>query len=123
MPALLLVPPRFEDGAHRAGYPRRVLPGGSSASYATARAGVVVFSRHAANEVGKHGLPVNCVAPSAMLTERMRCLMPEARRRGVAAMSPPGRMEAPEDVAPVTLDSSSWPTGITLGVAEGGIML
>jgi 3-oxoacyl-[acyl-carrier protein] reductase len=103
------------------------LPSQASAAYAAAKAGVVMFSRHVANEVGGHGVRVNCLAPSSVLTERMKHLMPEETQQEVAAMHPLGRMGVPEDVALATLflasDSSSWITGVTLDVAGGRIMV
>jgi 3-oxoacyl-[acyl-carrier protein] reductase len=53
------------------------LPSQTSAAYAAAKAGVVMFSRHVANEVGQQGVRVNCLSPSSVLTERMKQLMPE----------------------------------------------
>jgi 3-oxoacyl-[acyl-carrier protein] reductase len=103
------------------------LPSQASAAYAAAKAGVVMFSRHVANEVGQHGVRVNCLAPSSVLTERVQRLMPEDTQRQVAAMHPLGRMGTPEDVALATLflssESSSWITGVTLDVAGGRIIV
>ncbi len=76
---------------------------------------------------GSHGIRVNCIAPSAILTERTKQQMPEDVQRQVAAMHPLGRLGQPEDVALATLflasDSSSWITGVTLDVAGGRVML
>ena len=103
------------------------LPSQASAAYAAAKAGVVMFSRHLANEVGQHGVRVKCLAPSSVLTERVKRLMPEETQRQVAAMHPLGRMGTPEDVALATLflasESSSWITGVTLDVAGGRTMV
>jgi 3-oxoacyl-[acyl-carrier protein] reductase len=103
------------------------VPTAANAAYAAAKAGVVMFSRHVANEVGKHGVRVNCLSPSTVLTESLQQLIPEARKQEMAATHPLGRLGAPEDVALATLflasDSSSWLTGITLDVAGGQIML
>jgi 3-oxoacyl-[acyl-carrier protein] reductase len=103
------------------------LPSQASAAYAAAKAGVVMFSRHVANEVGQHGVRVNCLAPSSVLTGRMQRLMPEETQRQVASMHPLGRMGTPEDVALATLflasESSSWITGVTLDVAGGRIIV
>jgi 3-oxoacyl-[acyl-carrier protein] reductase len=103
------------------------LPSQASAAYAAAKAGVVMFSKHVANEVGKQGVRVNCLAPSSVLTERVKRLMPEETQKQVAAMHPLGRMGTPEDVALATLflasESSSWITGVTLDVAGGQIMV
>jgi 3-oxoacyl-[acyl-carrier protein] reductase len=103
------------------------LPSQASAAYAVAKAGVVMFSKHVANEVGQQGVRVNCLAPSSVLTERVKRLMPEETQKQVAAMHPLGRMGTPEDVALATLflasESSSWITGVTLDVAGGRIMV
>ncbi len=103
------------------------IPTSAPAPYAAAKAGVVMLSRHVANEVGKHGIRVNCIAPSAILTDRTARFMSEAQQREVAAAHPLGRLGRPEDVALTTLflasDSSSWLTGLTLDVAGGRIML
>jgi 3-oxoacyl-[acyl-carrier protein] reductase len=99
----------------------------TTAPYAAAKAGVMVFSRHVAKEVGPHGVRVNCVAPATVLTDRVRRLMSEERRAEVAALSPLGRLGEPIDVALATLflasDASAWLTGVTLDVAGGRIML
>ncbi len=99
----------------------------TTASYAAAKAGIVMFSRHVAKEVGQHGVRVNCVAPATVLSERVHRIMSEERQREVAALAPLGRLGAPEDVALATLflasDSSAWLTGVTLDVAGGRIML
>ncbi len=103
------------------------LPSPAPAPYAAAKAGIVMLSRHVASEVGKHGIRVNCIAPSAILTERTSRFMPEPQQWEVAAMHPLGRLGRPEDMALATLflasDSSSWLTGLTLDVAGGRIML
>ena len=103
------------------------LPSQASAAYAAAKSGVVMFSKHVANEVGQHGVRINCLAPSSVLTERVKRLMPEETQQQVAEMHPLGRMGTPEDVALATLflasESSSWISGVTLDVAGGRIMV
>jgi 3-oxoacyl-[acyl-carrier protein] reductase len=103
------------------------LPSQASAAYAAAKAGVVMFSKHVANEVGQHGVRINCLAPSSILTERVERLMPEETQRQVAAMHVLQRMGTPEDVAMATLflasESSSWITCVTLDVAGGRIIV
>lgn len=100
-------------------------PSQASAAYAAAKAGVAMFSRHLANEVGQHGVRVNCLAPAAILTERIQRQMPDAAQQQLAATFPLGRLGTPEDVALAALflasDSSSWLTGVTLDVAGGKI--
>jgi len=102
------------------------LPTGAPAPYAAAKAGVIMFSRHLANEVGDNGVRVNCLAPHTILTERIRRVMPEDRQRQIEAEIPMGRLGTPEDVGLAALflasDASSWITGVTLDVSGGGIM-
>ena len=103
------------------------LPALSSAAYAAAQAGIVMLARHVAGEVGKHQVRVNCVAPSAVLTERVQRLLTPAKQQDVAASFPLGRLGTPDDVALATLflasESSSWLTGVTLDVAGGRVMI
>jgi 3-oxoacyl-[acyl-carrier protein] reductase len=98
-----------------------------TASYATAKAGVVQFTRHAAKELGQYGVRVNCVAPATTLSERVDEIMSDEFRQRVTAMSPLGRLGRPEDSALATLflvsESASWLTGITIDVAGGRVML
>jgi 3-oxoacyl-[acyl-carrier protein] reductase len=99
----------------------------TTAPYAAAKAGIIMFTRHAAIELGTYGIRVNCIAPATILSERVDRIMSAERREEIAAMSPLGRMGTPEDCALATLflvsDSASWLTGITLDVAGGRIML
>jgi 3-oxoacyl-[acyl-carrier protein] reductase len=99
----------------------------TTASYAAAKAGVIMFTRHVAQEVGRHGIRANCIAPATVLTERIEQIMSEERRAELAALAPLGRLGTPEDVALATLflvsDSASWLTGVTLDVTGGRIML
>jgi 3-oxoacyl-[acyl-carrier protein] reductase len=98
-----------------------------TASYAAAKAGIVMLTRHVAMEVGHHGVRVNCVAPATVRSERVDRIMSPERREEVTQMSPLGRMGVPDDVAAATLflasDSASWMTGVTIDVAGGRIML
>jgi 3-oxoacyl-[acyl-carrier protein] reductase len=105
----------------------RVLDKLVTAPYAAAKAGVIQFTRHAAIELGPHGIRVNSIAPATVSSERVERIMdPESRAR-VAAMSPLGRMGTPDDCALATLflvsDSSAWLTGVTLDIAGGRIMI
>lgn len=103
------------------------LPGGASAAYATAKAGVLMFTRHLALEVAGEGVRVNAIAPGAVRTERTAERMPPEVQASVAAAHPLGRLGEPVDVASAALflgsDASSWITGQTLDVSGGRIML
>jgi 3-oxoacyl-[acyl-carrier protein] reductase len=98
-----------------------------TASYAAAKAGIVMFTRHLALEAATYGIRANCVAPATVLSERVQRLMSEERREEVARMSPLGRLGLPEDVAVAACflasDATSWMTGVTIDVAGGRIML
>jgi 3-oxoacyl-[acyl-carrier protein] reductase len=100
-------------------------PGGASAAYAAAKAGVVMFTRHVANEVGPHGVRVNCVAPSIVLTERHPLRGRAEVQQQVAASIPLRRLGTPDDVALATLflfsESAAWLTGVTLDVTGGRV--
>jgi len=99
---------------------------GAPAGYGAAKAGVIMLTRHAANEVGRHGLRVNCISPSAVLTERTALRMPPEQQRAMLQAFPLGRLGQPDDVASAALfllsASSSWITGVTLDVAGGRVM-
>ncbi len=103
------------------------LPSQAAASYDAAKAGVIMYTRHIANEFGPSGIRVNCIAPAAILTERNAEVMPAETQRQVAAMHPLGRIGTPRDVANAALflssEASSWITGVTLDVAGGRVML
>jgi NAD(P)-dependent dehydrogenase (short-subunit alcohol dehydrogenase family) len=44
----------------------------SSSAYATAKGGIIAFTRKLAFELGPHGININAIAPSRTLTERIR---------------------------------------------------
>jgi 3-oxoacyl-[acyl-carrier protein] reductase len=98
-----------------------------TASYAAAKAGIAMLSRHAALELGEHGVRVNVLAPATILSERVKANMDEERLAGIAEMSPLGTIGVPEDPALAALflasDSARWMTGVTLDVAGGRIMM
>jgi 3-oxoacyl-[acyl-carrier protein] reductase len=98
-----------------------------TASYAAAKAAIMMLSRHAALELGPHGVRVNILAPATILSERVKRNMPEERLAQIADMSPLGTVGVPEDPALAALflasDSARWMTGVTLDVAGGRIMM
>ena len=62
-----------------------------TASYAAAKAGIAMLSRHAAIELGPHGVRVNILAPATILSERVTRNMPACptTRRWPRSSSPP----------------------------------
>jgi 3-oxoacyl-[acyl-carrier protein] reductase len=98
-----------------------------TAPYAAAKAGIMMLSRHAALELGPHGVRVNILAPATILSGRVKGKMDEERLAKIAAMSPLGTIGVPEDPALAALflasDASRWMTGVTVDVAGGRIMM
>lgn len=102
------------------------LPGLASPPYAAAKAGIVMLTGHLARELGPMGVRVNCVAPSAIMNDRL-AKVPAEKLREITAGFPLGRLGVPEDIALATLylvsESSSWVTGVTLDVSGGRIIV
>ena len=103
------------------------LPGGAPIAYASAKAGIIVFSKQVAKEAGPSQVRVNCLAPSTVMTETMQQAIPEEQQHRMAAMYPLGRLGVPADVANAShflaSEASSWITGVTLDIAGGQVML
>jgi 3-oxoacyl-[acyl-carrier protein] reductase len=98
-----------------------------TASYAAAKAAVAMYTRHAATELGPHGVRINSIAPGTTRSERIDRIMDDEAKRRTAALSPLGRMGTPEDCAHATLylvsNASAYLTGVTLDVNGGRVML
>ena len=105
----------------------RFLDSTLTASYAAAKAGIAMFTRHVAREVGPYGVRANCIAPATTMSERIERILTEEQRAELSAKSPLGRLGVPEDSAMATLflasESAGWLTGVTLDVAGGRVML
>jgi 3-oxoacyl-[acyl-carrier protein] reductase len=99
---------------------------GAPAGYGAAKAGVIMLTRHLAREMGQHGIRVNCISPSAVLTARTRKAISDEQQQQMLAAFPLGRLGTPRDIASATLfllsSASSWITGATLDVAGGRVM-
>ena len=68
------------------------------ANYATAKAGMIGFTKSAALEFARKGVTVNCVAPGYTETD-MVANVPEAAMEKVLARIPMGRLAQPEEIA------------------------
>lgn len=94
------------------------------AHYASAKAGVLMYTRAAAAELGPRGIRVNAVSPGLIWREGIEADWPEGVERWNAA-SPLGRLGRPEEVADACLFLASpaarWVTGANLRV-DGGVM-
>jgi len=100
-------------------------PSRANLAYGAANAGLVMMARHLANEVGPNGIRVNCIAPSAVLTEKVEQMMPGDIKKQVAADHPLRRIGTTHDIAQTAMflasDASGYLTGLTLDVAGGRI--
>jgi 3-oxoacyl-[acyl-carrier protein] reductase len=101
-------------------------PSQAPSGYGAAKAGVILLTQQAAQELGPAGVRVNCVSPSAILTDRTERMMSEDVRAQVIAAHPIRRLGSAADVAAATLflasESSGWLTGATLDIAGGRVM-
>src|SRR5919202_339952 len=68
------------------------------ANYATAKAGMIGFTKSAALETARKGITVNCVAPGYTETD-MVADVPEQAMEKVLARIPMGRLAQPEEIA------------------------
>lgn len=96
--------------------------------YSFSKAGLIGLTRAAAIEYAEHGIRVNAVAPTAVMTSLLaghisRAADPETMRRLVESQTPIPGMPGPEDVAAAVAflasDDARWITGHTLPV-DGG---
>jgi NAD(P)-dependent dehydrogenase (short-subunit alcohol dehydrogenase family) len=99
-------------------------PAPQHAHYDAAKAGVVMYTRAAANELGPYGIRVNCVSPGLIWRENLDRDWPEGVSAYLRAV-PLGRLGNPADVADGCLFLASpaarWITGANL-VVDGGVL-
>jgi 3-oxoacyl-[acyl-carrier protein] reductase len=93
--------------------------------YATAKAGLLGFTRALAREVGARGIRVNAICPGAIDTP-MTANVPAPILKGMVSSVPLGRMGTPDEIAAAALflasDESSYVTGQWLS-PNGGIFI
>ncbi len=120
---------------------RRMIPAGSGAvvnmssiaglggmgpvHYASAKAGLLGFTRALAREVGRHGIRVNAICPGAIETP-MIAKVPDPVLKGMIAATPLGRVGTADEIAAAALflasDEGSYLTGQWLS-PNGGIFI
>jgi 3-oxoacyl-[acyl-carrier protein] reductase len=98
----------------------------TSPAYAASKAGVHAYTRVLAHELASDGITVNAIAPSAVLTDRIRAVRDEAERAATAASIPLGRYQTPDELAGwimfLASDQSGFMTGETVAVNGGRFM-
>ena len=94
--------------------------------YASAKAGVIAFTRCCAEAFAPHNVRINCVAPGLIETE-MAHVLPEEKIAAITKDTPMGRIGQPEEIASVIRfllsDESSFMTGHTIAASGGRVML
>jgi 3-oxoacyl-[acyl-carrier protein] reductase len=97
----------------------------NSIAYTSAKAGVIGFTRHLAQEVGRDGIRVNCVAPGPTRTPLLAGVLDAEREAAVAARIPLGYVSEAEEQAAVILflasDDASYIHGAIVD-ANGGLI-
>ncbi|WHZ05245.1 SDR family NAD(P)-dependent oxidoreductase [Neobacillus sp. YX16] len=100
-------------------------PDGSYAHYGSAKAGIIMYTKYLAQDLGQFGINVNCIAPGYIGTGR---LMGDFERMGIANIIKNialKRIGTPEDCANaiefLTTNLSDYVTGTVLDVGGGCI--
>ncbi len=98
----------------------------TSPGYVAAKGGVHALTRVMATELAADGIVVNALAPSAVLTERIKHLRDEDELAATAASVPLGRYQTPEEVAEwvvfLASPAAAFTTGQTISVNGGRFM-
>jgi NAD(P)-dependent dehydrogenase (short-subunit alcohol dehydrogenase family) len=99
---------------------------GGSVVYNAAKGGIVTMSRGLARTYGPHGITVNAVAPSFVITPMLMTGLDPANLEAWKKSTPLGRVAEPEEIAgPVVFLASqhaSFISGATLNISGGFLM-
>ncbi|HTK88901.1 MAG TPA: SDR family NAD(P)-dependent oxidoreductase [Verrucomicrobiae bacterium] len=100
-------------------------------AYASAKAGLIGFTRQTARELGPHGIRVNCIAPGFLrsnpASEAQWHAMGEKGQQALLESIALRRLGTPEDIARAVVffasEEAGWITGQTISVDGGHWML
>ncbi|MGN1392633.1 MAG: 3-oxoacyl-ACP reductase FabG [Succinivibrionaceae bacterium] len=94
-------------------------------NYASAKAGIIGFSKSLAKEVASRGITVNVVAPGFIATD-MTAVLSDEQKDAILKNVPAGKLGQPEDIANAVFflasDMASYITGETISVNGGMYM-
>lgn len=95
-------------------------------NYATAKAGLIGFTKSLAREVASRGITVNTVAPGFIDTDMTQTLTDE-QKEGIFSQVPANRLGKPDEIASAVAflasDAAAYITGETLHVNGGMYMV
>lgn len=97
----------------------------TDAAYCSAKAGVIMLTKHLAVAYAKHGIRCNCVCPAVVDTPMIEPFIGErTSKQAVGDMHPIGRIATPEEVARsvsyLASDEAGFVTGTVLTI-DGGV--
>jgi len=103
------------------------MPTTGMSAYCASKAGISMFTRVAALELGPHGININAVAPGFTLTPMTEVMFNlPGFKKAALDHTPKGRYGEPEDIAKVALflasEHADWVTGQIINV-DGGVSL
>lgn len=95
-------------------------------NYASAKAGIIGFTKSAARELGRYGINVNAICPGVTLTDMTQTLQTNEKFKKIfLGRIQLGRFASPEEIAPpfvfLASDEASYITGHVLEVTGGYI--
>jgi 3-oxoacyl-[acyl-carrier protein] reductase len=96
--------------------------------YAASKAGMIAFTKSIAEELARHRINANCVAPGWVETDMTSKVLSSKRvRRRIESGIPRGRVASPKEIAGSILflasDLSNHIVGATVSVNGGGVMV
>ena len=104
---------------------RRGSADGGYAHYGTAKAGIIMYTRYLAQELGPHGICVNCIAPGFIGTGRLNVLFERTGVDRITSQVALRRIGTPEDCARVVGflagPDSDYVTGTVIPIDGGSV--